>query len=97
MASVKYVSFDDAIKLIQTAGRDCELAKCDIKSAFRLLPIHRENYCLVGFTFKNKYYYDKAMPFGCSVSCATWEKFSTIIKMVSPKKGENRPLSTLFG
>ena len=33
MASVKYASFDDAIILIQSAGKNCELAKCDIKSA----------------------------------------------------------------
>jgi hypothetical protein len=79
-SSVKYSSFDDAIKLVQKAGRDCKLAKCDIKSAFRLLPIHPDDYNLVGFTFQDKYYFDKAMPFGCSVSGATWVKFSTFIE-----------------
>ena len=64
------------------------MAKCDIKSAFRLLPIYPEDYCLVGFTFQSKYYYDKAMPFGCSVSCATWEKFSTFIEWFVQKEAK---------
>ena len=84
--SVKYSSFDDAIVLIQQAGKNCEMAKCDIKSAFRLLPIHPEDYSLVGFSFKGQFYYDKAMPFGCSVSCATWVKFSTFIEWMVAKE-----------
>jgi hypothetical protein len=76
MSSVKYSLFDDAIELVQQAGHECELAKCDIKSAFRLLPVHPDDYELLGFSFKNKYYFDKAMPMGCSVSCSTWVKFS---------------------
>ena len=68
-ASVKYTSFDEAVRIVQKAGQNCELAKCDIKSAFRLLPIHPDDYELVGFTFMSKFYFDKAMPFGCSVVC----------------------------
>ena len=77
---------------MQQAGHNCELAKCDVKSAFRLLPIHPDDYELVGFTFQNKYYFDKAMPFGCSVSCATWEKFSTFIEW-AVQTGAQRGLS----
>ena len=35
--SVKYSSIDDAVKMIHDLGRNALLAKCDIKSAFRLL------------------------------------------------------------
>jgi hypothetical protein len=86
-ASVKYASFDYAIIIVQKAGKNCELAKCDVKSAFRLLPIHHEDYDLVEFAFHQKYYFDKAMQFGCSVSCATWEKFSTFIERVVQTEG----------
>ena len=91
-ASVKYTSFDDAIRVVQQSGQHCELAKCDIKSAFRLLPVHPSDYELLGFSFQDKYYFDKAMPFGCSVSCATWEKFSTFIEWVLTMKA-NRGMS----
>ena len=44
----------------------------------------------MGFTFQDKYYFDKAMPFGFSVSCATWVKFGTFIEWLvqeEPQKG----------
>ena len=34
---VKYSTIDDAIKMIHKLGKNTKLAKCDIKSAFRLL------------------------------------------------------------
>ena len=75
MCSVKYSCFDDAVTIVQQSG-----PKCDVKRAFRLLPIHPDDYNLVGFTFDNKFYYDKAMPMGCSVSCSTWVKFSSFLE-----------------
>ena len=78
--TVKYARFDNAVKLVQQAGKQCEMAKSDISSAFRLLPVHPDDYELIGFTFKGQYYFDKAMPMGCSVSCSTWEKFGTFLE-----------------
>jgi hypothetical protein len=73
---------------VQQAGHECELAKCDIKSAFRLLTIHPDDYELVGFSFNDKYYFDKAMPMGCSVSCSTWVKFSTFIQWLVQREAQ---------
>ena len=89
MCSVKYASFDDAVTIVKQSGKNCDMAKCDVKSAFRLLPIHPDDYDLVGFTFDNKYYYDMCMPMGASVSCSTWVKFSSflewLLKSSSPR------------
>ena len=91
LCKVKYTRFDDAVQLVQMMGRHCEMAKCDIASAFRLLPVHPDDYELIGFTFKGHFYYDRAMPMGCSVSCSTWEKFGTFIEWsvqkISPDGG----------
>jgi len=78
--SVKYAKFDDAISLIQLKGDNCLLAKCDVKSAFRLMPIHPSDFELLGFKLDNKYYVDKSLPMGCSVSCSTWVQFSTFLE-----------------
>ena len=59
---VKYAKFDDAISLVQAKGKSCLLAKCDVKIAFRLLPIHPNDFELVGFKLDGKYYVDKTMP-----------------------------------
>lgn len=62
------------------------MAKCDIQSAFRLLPVHPSDFELLGFKFEGSWYVDKAMPMGCSVACATFEAFSTFIEWVVKDK-----------
>ena len=36
--------------------------------------------------FDGKYYVDKCLPVGCSISCALFEKFSTFLHWVVEKK-----------
>ena len=38
--SVHYAKVDDAIRFIKRLGRGCTLAKTDVRSAFRIIPIH---------------------------------------------------------
>ena len=54
--------------------------KPDIKSAFRLLPIHPEDIPLLGFAFEGKFYMDRVLPRGCSVSCLAFETFSSFLE-----------------
>ena len=51
--------------------------KKNIKSAFRLLNIYPGDFDLLGITFSDEYYIDKCMPMDCSISCSTFENFST--------------------
>lgn len=48
--AVSYAGIQDAVSVIKELGRGCFLAKTDIKSAFRLLPVHPEDYMLLGFS-----------------------------------------------
>ena len=50
------------------------------KNAFQLLPVAVKDFEQLGFCFNNRYYFDKALPFGCSISCATFENFSTFLE-----------------
>ena len=80
LCSVQYTSFDKAIEMVQKLGPGALLAKADIKSAFRLLPVSPSDFELLGFKFEGKYYFDKCLPFGCSISCALFEKFATFLE-----------------
>lgn len=82
-SSVKYARIEDAIKCIKANGENCYLAKTDIKHAFRILPIHPDDYHLLGMRWKGSYYYDKCMPMGCASSCKTFEAFSTAIEWIA--------------
>ncbi|XP_029454007.1 uncharacterized protein LOC115089819 [Rhinatrema bivittatum] len=78
--SVAYASFDQALDMVRHWGQGAWLAKADIESAFRLLPIHPSCFHLLGFQFRGKYYFDKCLPMGCSISCAYFERFSTFVQ-----------------
>ena len=46
-SSVQYASIGDAITLIKSLGRGCYMAKTDIKSAFRIIPIHPDDWAVL--------------------------------------------------
>jgi hypothetical protein len=76
---VLYSSFDNVVTMIQKLGKNTLLAKMDIKSAFRLLKVYPGDFDLLGIKVLDKYYIDKCMPMGCSISCSSFEKCSTFL------------------
>ena len=64
------------------------MAKTDIKSAFRIIPIHPSDHPLLGMKWWGLYYYDRCMPMGCASSWKTFEIFSTSIEWIARHKLE---------
>ncbi|XP_069584511.1 uncharacterized protein [Ranitomeya imitator] len=83
--AVTYISFDKAVDLVKNAGPGALMAKSDIESAFRLLPVHSDCHHLLGAKFEDLYYYDTCLPMGCSISCFYFELFSTFLEWVARK------------
>ena len=75
---VQYQSIDDAIKYIRSMGVWSLMAKTDVEKAFCILP-HPDDYESLGMKVNKLYYYYKALPMGCSISCRLFEEFSTAI------------------
>ena len=88
-STVQYSSVPQAIQLIKTHGRFSYLAKTDIKSAFRIIPIRPDQYHLLGFQWEGSYYYDRCLPMGCSSSCSIFEAFSTSLEYIIRSKVTN--------
>lgn len=80
--SVQYTKFDAAVKMVQDLGKGALLGKADLKQAFRIIPVSKYDFHLLGFCFEGQYYFDKALPFGCSISCAIFELFATFLEWV---------------
>ena len=85
-STVQYASFNQAINILNTLPSGAFLAKSDIRSAFRLLPIHPQSYHLLGFSWEGQYYYDKCLPFGLASSCQIFERFSTALQWILQHK-----------
>lgn len=77
--SVQYTSFDKVTNMIHSLGYAAQIAKRDLKSAYRILPIRVEDFQLLGIKVKDKYYIDKFLPMGLSQSARLFETFSTFL------------------
>ena len=91
-----YAIIGDAINHIKVVGTGAYLAKTDIKCAFRILPINPIDYGLLGMKWKDKYYYDRCMPMGCSSSCKTFETFSSALEWIARTKFKIQHVVHLF-
>lgn len=92
VCAVKYSNFDDAIELVVRAGKGANLAKADIESAFRLLPIHPDDFSLLGIKFQGQFYVDKALPMGASCSPAYFEMFSTFLEWATKRESKSNSI-----
>lgn len=64
LCSVQYANVDDAIRILSHLGEGALMAKLDLKSAYRMVPVHEHDRILLGISWKGKQYIDTALPFG---------------------------------
>lgn len=62
------------------------MAKVDIESAFRIIPVSPADRPMLGFRWRGQYFMDAVLPMGCSSSCAIFECFSTALEWVAKVK-----------
>ena len=62
--SLQYSNIDDVICICQKLGKGALMAKVDLKNAFRLCPVRREDWHLLGIRWRSQFYIDKCLPFG---------------------------------
>lgn len=74
--------FTNAIKMVCKLGKGCHMAKLDIKSAYRLIPIRPADWPLLGFSWNNAFYFHTTLPFGLKSSCHLWERYSTAAQWI---------------
>ena len=90
--TVKYPDFEEAIKLCLKEGVGCKIAKSDMSSAFRHVPLRRDQWHLLVIkptqpeTHKIFYFMDKCLLFGSSISCAIFQAISDAIAFIVQKR-----------
>ena len=62
--SLSYSSLDDATMFVRLLGPGTLLIKVDLKSAYRIVPLHRRDRHLFGVCWRDNVYVDQALPFG---------------------------------
>ena len=88
LCKVKYPDFNKAIQLCLRQGKNCKIAKSDMQSAFRNLGMKKRDWKFLVMKAtspldgKTYYFVDKCLPFGASISCSHFQRFSNAIKHI---------------
>ena len=87
----EYNDLDTAVvsclKIAEAKGQ-VMLAKSDLMSAFRIIPITKAHWCWLVLKAEDprdehvKYFVDKCLPFGASISCSHFQRFSNALKFL---------------
>ena len=104
ICTVKYNDLDQAVRNCIMMSKKAEiingtpviyLSKTDLSNAFRVLPLNIKCLCWLVFKAvdpsdgKVKYFVDKCLPFGASISCALYQRFSNALRfIIQHKTGE---------
>lgn len=59
-----YSTIEDAGQIISKLGKNTLLAKINIASAFRIIPVHPDDRHLLGMKWNNELFIDRQLPFG---------------------------------
>ena len=81
-----YTHFDAATDLAFRMGKGCYLTKIDIKHAYRLLPVRREDWPLLVYYWQGYYYVDLVLPFGGRSSASLFTSFADLVCWVLNEK-----------
>ena len=64
LCSLQYLRLDDVISRIVQVGRGAQLAKLDIESAYRMIPVHLGDRLLLAVQWAGQTFFDTRLPFG---------------------------------
>ena len=94
-ASMIYSSIDDAARLILDSGEGALLAKIDVASAFRIIPVHPDDRHLLGMLWKGQAYIDKQLPFGLRSAPMLFNGYADALEWILREHGFSRVIHYL--
>ena len=83
--SVTFSKFDDVVSMVKSLGKSAILAKSDIKHAFRLCPVSRIDWHLLGthWEWEGSYFIELRLPFGLCSSVLIFNSFADALEWIT--------------
>ena len=85
--SLKYMTIDDVAARVVRLGRGALMAKFDLKSAYRQVPVHPDDRSLLGMEWKGQLFVDTALPFGLRSAPAIFNAVAEALAHMIRQKG----------
>ena len=64
LCSLRYLHLDQVVQEVRKLGRGAQMAKMDIKSAYRMVPVHPGDRPLLAVQWAGQTFFDTRLPFG---------------------------------
>ena len=87
LTGMVYSSVVDAAQLLVNLGRGSLMAKIDVASAYRIIPVHPEDRYLLGMSWNNQLYVDMQLPFGLSSAPILFNAYADGLEWILRSRG----------
>ena len=87
LCSLSYATVDEAASQVVRLGRGALMAKVDIKTAYRLVPIHPDDHLLLGMQLEGAVYMDTVLPFGLRSAPKIFNAIADTLEWVCRSEG----------
>ena len=87
LSSLSYISVDWVAEQVVQLGRGTLLAKLDIQSAYRIVPVHPDDHRLLEVKWKGQVFVDCALSFGLGLACKIFTALVDAVEWVASQRG----------
>ena len=87
LCTLRYTSVDEAIRRVLQEGRATELAKLDLQSAYRMVPVDPVDRLLLGMVWRDELYVDAALPFGLRSAPKIFNAIADALQWIMEARG----------
>jgi len=84
---LEYPKVDDLVDLILLKGKGCALFKCDLKRAYRQIPVCPGDYNLLGYMWRCFMYVDRVLPMGLRSAALICQRLTNAVTFIYHKWG----------
>ena len=87
LCSLSYISVSSVAKRVLALGKGTRMAKMDVKSAYRLIPVHPADRPLLGMCWRDRLFLDNSLPFGLRSAPKIFNAAADAMEWIIRRKG----------
>ena len=87
LCTLQYVRVEEVVQELVWLGPGAKTAKVDIRSAYRMVPVHPQDRHLLGMMWEERVYVDAALPFGLRSAPKIFTALADAIEWIAKSQG----------
>ena len=87
VCTLQYVRVEDVVQELVRLRPGAKMAKLDIRSAYRMVPVHPQDRHLLGMMWEERVYVDAALPFGLRSAPKIFTALADAIEWIAKSQG----------